>query len=241
MSSRRPLIGIAVGSTGSPGERARYGTDQAYVRCIQVAGGNAVLLPPRSAAASVMLVDSLDGLLLTGGADVDPAAYGAERRPETNSPDPLRDAAEIALVRRAVRLRTPILAICRGQQVLNVALGGDLFQDILAEGASEVSHDVRDRGRGQIAHSVDVDPGSWLADTTRARSLMVNSLHHQAVRHVARGLRITATSPDGIVEGLESPSRRIVAVQSHPEELGGEAWAGRVFRGFVASLRPSAR
>lgn len=237
MSSRRPLIGIAVGSTGGPGERARYGTDQAYVRSIQAAGGNAVLLPPRSAAASVTLLESLDGLLLTGGADVDPAIYGAERRPQTNRPDPVRDAAEIAMVRRAVRLRLPILAICRGQQVLNVALGGDLFQDIVAEGASLVSHDVRDNGRGQIAHPVEVEPGSWLADTTRARSLMVNSLHHQAVRRVARGLRVTATSPDGIIEGLESSSRRVVAVQSHPEELGGQAWARRVFRGFVALTR----
>jgi putative glutamine amidotransferase len=235
--SRRPLIGITVGSTHSPGQRARYGTDEAYVRSIQVAGGNAVLLPPRPAAAAVMLLDSLDALMLTGGADVDPATYGAEWRPETGSPDPIRDAAEIALVRRAVRMRMPILAICRGQQMLNVALGGDLFQDIVAEGASEVRHDVRDNGRGHIAHPVEVDPGSWLADTTRARSLMVNSLHHQAVRRVADGLGVTATSPDGIIEGLESPSRRVVAVQSHPEELGGEQWARRLFRGFVASAR----
>jgi putative glutamine amidotransferase len=237
MRSRRPLIGITVGSISSPGQRARYGTDQAYVRSIQDAGGNAVLLPPRTAAASVILVGALDGLMLTGGADVDPATYGQERRPETNSPDPIRDAAEIALVRRAVRLGLPILAICRGQQVLNVALGGDLFQDIVAEGASEVRHDVRDDGRGHIAHPVEVDPGSWLANTTGARSLMVNSLHHQAVRRVARGLRVTATSPDGIIEGLESPSRRVVAVQSHPEELGGETWARRLFRGFVAAAR----
>jgi putative glutamine amidotransferase len=215
----------------------RYGTDQAYVRSIQDAGGNAVLLPPRPAAAAVMLLESLDGLLLTGGSDVDPAAYGAERRPETDAPDPIRDAAEIALIRRALRTHLPLLAICRGQQVLNVALGGDLFQDIVAEGASAERHDARDNGRGQIAHPVDVDRTSWLADTTRARSLQVNSLHHQAVRRVARGLRVTATSPDGIIEGLESPDGRVVAVQSHPEELGGEVWARRFFRGFVAAAR----
>jgi putative glutamine amidotransferase len=237
MPARRPLIGITVGSTNSPGQRARYGTNQVYVRSIQDAGGNAVLLPPRPAAAAVMLLDSLDGLLLTGGSDVDPATYGAEPRPETSSPDPVRDAAEIALIRRVVRMRMPLLAICRGQQVLNVALGGDLFQDIVAEGASAVQHDVRDNGRGQIAHQVDVAAGSWLADTTRARALMVNSLHHQAVRRVARGLTVTATSPDGIIEGLESPDRRVVAVQSHPEELGDELWARRFFRAFVASAR----
>ena len=231
------MIGITVGNASRPGERARYGTDTAYLRSIQEAGGNGVLVPPRPPAAAIELLDRLDGLMLTGGADVDPATYGEARRPQTEDPDPPRDALEIALVRAARRRHVPILGICRGQQTVNVALGGTLYQDLLADGATETLHDIRADGRGQLAHPVDVAAGSWLAEVTRARRLQVNSLHHQAVRSVARGMHVTATSPDGVVEAMESVDQRVITVQSHPEELPDELWARRLFRAFVAMAR----
>ena len=233
----RPVIGITIGNASRPGERARYGTDTAYLRSIQEAGGNGVLVPPRAPGAAVELLDRLDGLMLTGGADVDPANYGEARRPQTEDPDPPRDALEIALVRAARKRDIPILGICRGQQTVNVALGGTLYQDLLADGATATLHDVRANGRGEIVHPIEIAEGSWLAAATRARGLQVNSLHHQAVRTVGRGLRVTATSPDGVVEAMESSDQRLVTVQSHPEELPGELWARRLFRAFVAMAR----
>lgn len=233
----RPVIGITIGNAYRPGERARYGTDTAYVRSIQEAGGNAVLVPSQAPGVAIQLLDRLDGLMLTGGADVDPGIYAEPRRPECEDPDPLRDVMEIGLVRAARRRRMPILAICRGQQLVNVALGGTLYQDLIADRATETQHDVRGNGRRGLAHPVDLAGDSWLAEATRSRSLQVNSLHHQAVRSVGRGLMVTATSPDGIVEGMESRDRRTITVQSHPEELPDQAWARRMFRAFVAMTR----
>ena len=230
----RPVIGITIGNAFRPGERARCATDTAYLRSIQAAGGNGVLIPPGAPAAAVELLDRLDGLMLTGGADVGPAAYHQARRPLTGEPDPTRDALEIRLVRAARHRKMPILGICRGQQMVNVALGGTLYQDLVADGATADDHDVRANGRGQLAHVIDITPGSWLADATRSRRLQVNSLHHQAVRTVARGMTVTATSPDGVVEAMQSRDRRVVTVQSHPEELPDQLWARRLFRAFVS-------
>jgi putative glutamine amidotransferase len=230
----RPVIGITIGNAFRPGERARCATDTAYLRSIQAAGGNGVLIPPGAPAAAVELLDRLDGLMLTGGADVGPAAYHQVRRPLTGEPDPTRDALEIRLVRAARHRKMPILGICRGQQMVNVALGGTLYQDLVADGATADDHDVRANGRGQLAHLIDIKPGSWLADATRSRRLQVNSLHHQAVRTVARGMAVTATSPDGVVEAMQSRDRRVVTVQSHPEELPDQLWARRLFRAFVS-------
>ena len=233
----RPLIGITIGNVSRPGERARCGTATAYLLSIQQAGGNGVLIPPGEPAAAVELLDRLDGLMLTGGADVGPASYQETRRSLTGDPDPARDTLETRLVRAARRRRMPILGICRGQQMVNVALGGTLYQDLVADGATAEVHDARANGRGQLAHPIDIAAGSWLADVTRSRRLQVNSLHHQAVRTVARGLSVTATSPDGVVEAMQSRDRRVLTVQSHPEELPGQLWAQRLFRAFVSMTR----
>jgi putative glutamine amidotransferase len=233
----RPVIGITVGNASRPGERARYGTDTAYLRSVQEAGGNGVLVPPRDPESAVELLERLDGLLLTGGADVDPAAYGEARRPQTEDSDPPRDILEATLVRAAVAAKIPVLGICRGQQMVNVALGGTLYQDLLADGATEQGHDVRGNGRGQLVHAIDVSGDSWLADAVQAVQLQVNSLHHQAVRAVAPGMIVTATSPDGVIEAMQSEDGRVVTVQSHPEELPDELWARRLFRAFVAMAK----
>jgi putative glutamine amidotransferase len=188
--------------------------------------------------ATSTALEGVDGLLLTGGDDVDPALYGEARHPASDVSEPDRDAFEIDLVRRALAADLPVLAICRGLQVLNVALGGTLIQDIPSEPAPLLPHDAAGPPT-TLAHTVAVAPGSCLAalvgpDDTRA----VNSRHHQAVRALGEGLVVTATSPDGVVEAAELPSARFcVGVQWHPENFHGTGEFSGLFEGFVAACR----
>ena len=149
-------------------------------------------------------------------------------------------------MREAVARRLPVFGVCRGQQVVNVALGGTLYQDLADDGATAFPHATpAERGRDHLAHSIEVTPGSHLRDALGADRREVNSFHHQAVRRVAPGLLVTAVSPDdGIVEGLESPDGLVLCVQCHPEELTtAHAWARGLFRAFVliAARQPAAR
>src|ERR1019366_4938201 len=137
------------------------------------------------------------------------------------------DLTEIALVRAAVKEGVPVFGICRGQQVINVALGGSLLQHI-------DGHDMHGHPRDLLAHTIEVVPGSEISRVTSGETVMVNSLHHQSVKDVAPGLHVTAKSPDGVIEGLESDDLMVVAVQSHPEELfGQQGWAMSLFQRFV--------
>jgi putative glutamine amidotransferase len=187
-------------------------------------------------------LDGVDGLLLTGGDDVDPALYGEAPHPTYDVSEPGRDAFEIDLVRRALDANLPVLAICRGLQVLNVALGGTLIQDIPSEPGVRLPHDP-DGPPTTLAHTVTVSPGSSLAaligpDDVRA----VNSRHHQAVRTLGRGLVVTATAPDGIIEAAEVPAARFcVGVQWHPENFHATGEFDRLFEGFVAACRNRGR
>jgi putative glutamine amidotransferase len=187
---------------------------------------------PTSAA-----LEGVDGLLLTGGDDVDPALYGEARHPTSDVSEPGRDAFEIDLVRRALAADLPVLAICRGLQVLNVALGGTLIQDIPSEPGALLPHDA-DASPTTLAHTVAVAPGSCLAalvgpDDTRA----VNSRHHQAIRALGEGLVATGTSPDGLIEAAEAPAARFcVGVQWHPENFKTGEF-DRLFAGFVEACR----
>jgi putative glutamine amidotransferase len=216
----RPKIGI----TTSPRREADYYLT--YGRAVEAAGAQAVYLPPGSAS-----VGELDGLLLPGGWDVDPALYGEKPDPQIGDIDPELDETEIRLFKLARTEHIPVLGICRGQQVINVAMGGTLIQHL--EG-----HEVRAFGRKHLAHTAEVDPASELGRVADGREIKVNSLHHQAVRSVAPGLRQTATGDDGTIEGLESDDGLIVAVQCHPEELTGDLpWAKKLFERFVARAR----
>ena len=173
------------------------------------------------------MVQAIDGLLVPGGWDVDPPAYGEAREEQTPNVDPPLDHTEIALVRAAVEDGVPVFGICRGQQVINVALGGSLLQHI-------DGHDKHGHPRDLLAHAIEVVPGSEIAKVATSGTLMVNSLHHQSVKDVAPGLHVTAHSPDGVVEGIESADGMIVAVQCHPEELlGQQGWAMALFQRFV--------
>lgn len=149
--------------------------------------------------------------------------------------DPELDRAEIDLVRQARAADLPVLGICRGQQVINVALGGSLLQHL-------PEHEVREHGRQHLAHEVEVRPGTELAEAAGAESITVNSLHHQAVKELAPGLVATATGPDGVIEALQSEDAGIVAVQCHPEELTGDlGWARALFERFVMRARARRR
>jgi putative glutamine amidotransferase len=173
-------------------------------------------------------LDDLDGLLLPGGWDVDPQLYDEPPAPNLGEVDRDLDDAEIRLFEEARARALPVLGICRGQQVINVALGGKLEQHI-------DEHDVRAHGRKHLAHAIEVDQDSELGRAAGAAELAVNSLHHQSISRLAPGLRATARSQDGVIEGLESEDGLVVAVQCHPEELTGElAWAETLFKRFVA-------
>jgi putative glutamine amidotransferase len=227
-----------VGTCSTPQQNPRYGTNQVYVASVERAGGTALLIPPIEHGAAVGLLSRLDGLIVPGGADVHPSFYGERVHTTLEDPDQPRDTLEMTMIRAARRRRMPVFGICRGMQMVNVTLGGTLYQDIASDTESKIRHKPpRARGRAFLAHEIDIAPDSWFAETARSKHLAVNSLHHQAVRKVGRGLRVTARSADGIIEGLETPDRRIVCVQCHPEELTTVRWARDLFRAFIASCR----
>ena len=213
----RPVVGVTLGDGDEPGVHAMR---EDYVRSVEQSGAVPVVLPPVSPEDVPALLDRLDGVLLSGGVDVDPALYGQEPHPRLGRVNRRRDDFELALVGEALRRDLPILAICRGQQVLNVAAGGTLVQDIpsLVEGG--VKHDGRGP-RWRRAHPVEVTAPSRLREILGRDAVPVNSIHHQAVERVGDGLVVSARCPeDGVVEGLERPaSRFVVAVQWHPESF----------------------
>lgn len=184
-----------------------------YIERIAEAGARPVLLPPVSGVET--LLDRLDALVLTGGSDVNPAAYGAEPHPTTDTPREFRDTAELALTRAALDQGLPLLGICRGLQILNVALGGTLHQHV----PDLVGHENHSPTPGRFAtHPVRVEPGSHLAKLLGRTDLTVPTHHHQSVAHLGEGLIPVAWSEDGLVEATEYPSHPFaVAVQWHPE------------------------
>lgn len=210
-----------------------------YLSALENAGLVPLAVAPISAlerAHDVLAATS--ALVLTGGEDVDPARYGEAPHPRLGAVSGERDAWEIALVHAARERKLPVLAICRGVQILNVALGGTLIQDIPSEIDSEINHDP-DHPRTQRTHSVEVMTDSRLARAIGVTRLDVNSVHHQAVRRVAPSLRIVATAPDGVIEGVETAPDDpwwCVGVQWHPEDTvaSGAGWDRMLFESFGA-------
>lgn len=210
-----PVIGIT--ATPSAG---RHVVTADYVTAVTLAGGIPVLLPatadPQQTEATL---DRIDGVLLTGGVDVDPAYYGEQRHPMLGEVNDARDAFEMLLIDRAVRRGMPVFGICRGMQVLNVALGGTLWQDIPSQVPEAGNHSQGD-STTLIAHTVLIEPGTVSAQVMGVTSVETNSRHHQSVCKVAPTLKVTAWSTDGIDEMLEGyPERPILAVQWHPENF----------------------
>ena len=236
------LVGIS-GNTApkTTTSEARQTLNRAYIRAVEAAGGVPLILPVTTHPETIArCLDALDGLLLSGGVDVAPSCYGENPHPELGETDADRDAAEIALIRAALERDKPILAICRGLQILNVALGGSLWQDLPTETPSEIFHAQTERhiARPETVHSIRIEAGSRLSQIIGAETMQVNSLHHQALKDVADGLKVTARAADGVIEAAEMPDKRfVVAIQCHPEELA--AWqpeSQRLFAAFVAAL-----
>jgi putative glutamine amidotransferase len=231
----RPLIGVTARNRPALKVPPYVGLNSSYVLALQAAGANVVILPPGPHGVPAALLDRLDGVLLPGGIDVDPAEYGERPREGLGDVDGELDALELGLARAAFERRLPLFGICRGQQVVNVALGGTLYQDLAHDGATDLPHaSPKELGRDHVAHEIEVSPGSHLHAALGAGRLGVNSHHHQAVRRVAPGLLVTALSPrDGVVEGLESEDGLLLTVQCHPEEMTAHPWARRLFSAFV--------
>ncbi len=221
MGHMRPLIGVTTSELrpSSAGTLRRHGEPphaemalgMTYLRAIEEAGGMPVVLPPLGDA--VAYLDRLDGICLSGGPDFDPDAYGAtERHAELGPTEPGLDTFELELARAADTRGLPILGICRGAQALNVARGGTLHQHLPGHRQTEPAT--------ATTHTVQIEPGSRLADVAGAGRLRVNSFHHQAVDVLGSGLRAVAYAADGIVEAIEAPGPRLVlAVQWHAEGL----------------------
>lgn len=236
-----PLIGVPCYSgelTGS--HRPIYGNNRAYIHALIAAGVTPLLIPPElDASALEGLCAQLDGLLLAGGADIDPAHYGEQRSSACGDVEPDRDELELALTRMALDRDLPTLGICRGLQVLNVACGGTLYQDIATGRPDAQLHDQHHLRRDYLAHSITVERGSRLGEILGVTETRVNSLHHQAVDRPGNGLRVVARAEDGLPEGIEAPDRRFaVAVQYHPEELAEtDALSRRLFAAFAEACR----
>lgn len=237
----RPLIALTT-TTAEVGGRMRVRVNKPYTDALRRAGAIPVAVPPLDPGDARSLLDRVDGLLLTGGEDVDARRYGQAPHPSAEAPNPERDRWEEALVRAAREHRTPTLATCRGMQLANVAFGGTLVQDIASERPGSHTH-TREDARGARVHTVRVETGTRLAGLLEPPSLTVNSLHHQAVDRPGAGLRIVARADDGIVEGIEwaDDDWWMVGVQWHPEELEGspEPWDRMLFDRFVAAVTAS--
>jgi putative glutamine amidotransferase len=241
MNRRAPLIGVSTSITvGASPERAYV--NSAYLHAVQQAGGVPVALPPQLSSASMrQLAGDLQGLLLTGGGDMDPALFGETPHATLYDVAPARDTLETSVLHVALDRGLPVLAVCRGLQVLNVALGGSLHQDVGTDPGTQLAHSQKEP-RDQPTHKVKLTPGCRLAATLGADELEVNSMHHQAIKRLGRGLTAVAWAPDQIVEGAEigNPSRFVLGVQWHPEELVGHSEpARRLFAALVAAARTS--
>jgi putative glutamine amidotransferase len=237
-----PLVGLPTLAIPPGPKPPRFGINQSYVRALTAAGCAPVLIPLLDDDERLRAIyDRLDGIVFPGGADIAPQEYGEEPIGDLNVVEAARDRTELTLARWAFADDLPTLGICRGQQVLNVALGGTLWQDLRHQGVTPVEHsDADGRARTALMHRVRLDPDSRLAQLIDETSIEVNSLHHQAIKTVAPQLRVTGTSEDGVIEALESDGRRfLIAVQWHPEEIDGLPWIQRLFAGFARAASGS--
>lgn len=246
----RPLVGLSTSEMRRPaavrplaqGEPARteLALGMAYVEAVHRAGGAPVILPPLPREAAEEVLAPVDALLVPGGPDIHPAAYGAVPHPELGPTEPELDAFELALVRAADRRGLPVLGICRGAQVLNVARGGNLFQHLPDEVGETVTHRQPD-AIARPTHTVRISAGSALRRATGRAGAWVNSLHHQGIARLGDGLSAVAWAPDGAVEAVEADDGFTLGVQWHAEALVGRPEHLAVLRALVDAARPRGR
>ena len=207
-----------------------------YIRAVSEAGGVPVLIPSGiTGEAAKALFERVDGILLTGGGDIATERFNGEPHMRVEGVDPERDTVEFSLVLAAAESGKPFLGICRGFQVVNVALGGTLYTHIQDQLPGAIKHDYDSYSERQyLAHAIRVEKNTFLANILRERELNVNSLHHQGAKDLAPMLKAAAYAPDGLVEGLELPVHPFgLAVQWHPEWLLDQPVTRRLFEAFV--------
>ncbi len=221
----KPVIGI----TPTPGDTHRphgsfhhYSISSTYTDAVEAAGGIPIVIPPQSGNIDQIL-DLVDGIIFSGGGDINPALYGDEKmHSTTDGIDAGRDELELPLLRAAVERNMPTFCICRGIQVLNVALGGTLYQDVADEFSADLQHRQHEMNisKEEPGHTVTVQPDSLLASTYGQPEIAVNSFHHQSLKDLAPELRVNAVAPDGTIEGVEHSGKTFVlGVQWHPEMM----------------------
>ena len=228
--NRKPVIGITCG-----GSYDISSTSNDYIHCIEKAGGVAVILPcSNNEDALREIVKKLDGVLFTGGEDVNPAIYGEENHPRLGAVNKFRDTSDIAIAKAAFEFHKPVMGICRGSQFVNVFCGGTLYQDLPSQKGVVHTHGAAP------SHKAVVDRNSILYETMKSDTLFVNSTHHQAVKQIGKGLRVTAMSTDGIVEAYQSTDKKqvVVGIQFHPEAMApsDDTWY-EVFKWFVKQAK----
>lgn len=245
--SRRPVVGIPTQTLQSLGGVSSkippsWVMSQRYILTLTAAGAIPWMIPLVDDDTLHGIYDALDAVFLPGGADIDPHTYGAEPHPMCDKTDRERDRVEVSLARWALAEKKPVLGVCRGMQLINVAAGGTLYQDIATELPGAIKHDYFPFGgdnyaRDYLAHDVSVNEGTRLANLIGAGPLKVNSMHHQGIRTLGRGLVATAEAPDGLIEAVEGDNGcYLVAVQWHPEALTeNDARTRGLFSDFVAA------
>ena len=229
---RKPLIGL---TPLWDKERARYWMFPDYMDCILRAGGMPVILPICDSSNDLStIINMLDGILFTGGPDIEPAEYGSTDDTGTVDVCEKRDAFELPLMRMARNLDIPTLCICRGIQILNVAMGGTVYEDIPAQYPTELLHMQR-IPFSKASHIVRIEKGTIMHDLVNSDRIWVNSCHHQAIRRLASGLVVSGTAPDGLIEAVEFPNASFcLGVQWHPERLPQDNSSSKaVFDAFI--------
>ncbi len=238
MSKRPPLIGLTGGTDCNKTGSILCQVGQAYVTAIQKAGGMPLLIPTGENSGSLQpLIERLDGILLTGGGDIDPTRFHGQPHPKVYGISPERDALELSLIEEGLSAGKPLLAICRGIQVLNVAFGGSLHTHIEGQVKNSLKHDwFPDYPRDKLAHSISLKKGSILQSIFNQESIEVNSLHHQGINQVGQDLEAIGVAPDGLVEALVVKNADFaLGIQWHPECLPENPGMQALFMAFISA------
>ena len=237
-----PLIGITTYRNPNRLGYPQNCISEAYVSSLEAAGALPAMIPLGLSESTLDgMLERLDGVLFSGGGDLQPERYGSQPHPLVHNVDLDRDRVELKLFEETIRRGLPFLGICRGLQLINVALGGSLYEDLLDQHPGALRHQAPDEWpRDQLAHTVQLEIDSRLSAILGGTELQVNSQHHQGIRRLAGGLRATAYAPDGIVEAFELPGYPYgLAVQWHPEWLQAHAPMRALFRSFAQAADPA--
>ena len=225
----KKVIGITVSRHEINSHTAQF-THEEYIRSIEEAGGIAIMLPITDHEKVLDQVELIDGLLMSGGIDVDPSFYNEEKMPKQGKSDKDKDRYEIELIHECVKKQIPILGICRGMQIINVALGGSMYQDNVYKDSSVKNHTQKE-SRDTLTHLIQIDNESYLYPLF-GKETQVNSFHHQSVHKLGKGLKAIAFSPDGLIEGIQHEKEAIFGVQFHPECMTN-AEVKKLFQYFI--------